>query len=416
MSNNVTAKPKNVPAAKAPASKALAAAPAPKKMPTDDLILKTDAKPTQKIARPARLGVRHYLIILSFLVWVVAPLTASAVYLYTVAKDQYASYSGFSVRKEDAPTAFDVLGGLTALSGNSSSSDTDILFAFIQGRQMIRAVQEQVDFSTIYGVEDDPVFSLKPDASIEELQSYWQRVVKVFYDSASGMIEIRVVAFTPQDAQNVATAIINESTRVINELSTVARDDVIRYASLELDLALERVDVARQAMTDFRNRTQIVDPQADTQGRMGLLNTLQTQLATTLIELDLIQSSGTNDPRIDQTRRRVEVIEARIAAERAKFGNSDGVETYSILVGKYQELSVNQKFAEESYLVALATYHSSVAEAQRKSRYLATYIPPTLAETAEYPQRFILLSLIGGFLLLSWAVAILIYYSVRDRR
>ncbi|MEL7087752.1 MAG: sugar transporter, partial [Planctomycetota bacterium] len=51
----------------------------------------------------------------------------------------------------------------------------------------------------------------------------------------------------------------------------------------------------------------------------------------------------------------------------------------------------------------------------RQSRYLATYIRPTLAETAQYPQRDVILGLVTLFALLSWAVGCLIFYSIRDR-
>ena len=55
------------------------------------------------------------------------------------------------------------------------------------------------------------------------------------------------------------------------------------------------------------------------------------------------------------------------------------------------------------------------AEAARQSRYLSTYVEPTLAEESEYPQRFVIFGLAAFFLLLSWSVMALIYYSIRDR-
>ena len=76
---------------------------------------------------------------------------------------------------------------------------------------------------------------------------------------------------------------------------------------------------------------------------------------------------------------------------------------------------VDREFAEETYRVALTAVDLARANAQRQSRYLATYIRPTLAQKAEYPQRGILLSIGGLFLLLGWAVMALIYYSIRDR-
>ena len=372
----------------------------------------------QKLAAPARVRKRHVLLMASFLLWVLLPAFGSAVYLYQIAEDQYASYVGFAVRKEETGSAVEILGGITELTG-SSSSDTDRLYKFITARQMIRAVDAELNLENIYHREDDPVFGLKKGASQEELERYWSRMVKVFYDRNSGLIELRITAFQPSDAQNVARVIVDQSTHMINDLSAIARKDTTRYASEELNHSIERLKGARKALNTFRARTQIIDPLADTEGRMSLLNSLQGQLASTLIELDLLrQTAQEDDPRILQEERRVQVIQERIREERRKFG-SNGTsqdDTYSKLVGEYEALAVDLEFAEKSYLSALATYDAALAEAQRQSRYLATYTQPTLAEDPEYPQRFILFLLIAGGCLLSWSIATLIYYSVRDRR
>lgn len=370
-------------------------------------------------AKPAGFRGRHYVLALTFLLWVAAPLGVAGVYLYTVALDQYASHVGFAVRKEEGPSTAELLGGLADFTSTSGSADTDILFKYIEGRGMIQAVDAKLNLSQIYVRSEDPVFSLPENATIEDLERFWQRVVKVFYDTRSELIDIRVVAFDAQSAQAINEAIVEESTRVINQLNAIARADTTRYAQDDLNSAIERLKTARQNVTVFRTRTQIVDPRADTQGQLGLINSLQAQLTSALIELDMIsETASPSDPRIKQGERRVRVIRDRIEIERERLGSESPTEnnTYSELVGEFEKLAVDREFAEKHYLATLATYTSALAEAQRQSRYLATYQPPTLAETAEYPQRGLLLTLLGGALLFSWVIGVLIYYSVRDRR
>ncbi|MFZ5964876.1 sugar transporter [Thalassococcus sp. BH17M4-6] len=383
-------------------------APAPKKRPA----AVAAARPPAGAAQPRR---RHYLLLLTFLLWVLAPLTVSAVYLYGVAADQYASHVGFSVRKEEVGSAVELLGGITELSG-SSSSDTDILYEFIQSQQMVRAVDARLNLRAIYTKPEDPVFGLSEDVRIEALSDYWGRMVKVFYDSASGLIEIRVLAFEPQAAQDIAQAVFEESSNMINQLSTIARADATRYAKEELEREQARLRTARQALTAFRSRTRIVDPTADIQGQMGLLNSLQAKLADAIIERELLlESSSSSDPRVLQAQKKIEVIEAQIDEERGQFGN-EGDADFSRILAEYEALQVDREFAEKSYLSAQATYDAALAEAQRQSRYLATHIDPTLAETAQYPHRLMLTALIGAFLFISWAIMAMAYYSLRDRR
>ena len=87
-----------------------------------------------------------------------------------------------------------------------------------------------------------------------------------------------------------------------------------------------------------------------------------------------------------------------------------------MLLAEFERLSVDRRFAEETYTAALAAFDQAQAEARRKSRYLAAHVQPTLAETAQYPRRIVLLAMVGFFLISGWAIAVLVFYSLRDRR
>lgn len=381
------------------------------------------AKPrVPKIPKPAslaRLKTRHKLAMLSFAGFVGVPVLLMTAYLYIFAADQYASTVGFTVRTEESGSAMEILGGLTKLS-TASSSDTDILYKFIQSQELVLAMDESLNLHKLYGKPRfDPVFRLSEDASIEETVSYWKKMVRIYYDPGIGLMEIEVRAFDPADAKAIAVDIFARSTARINELSAIARADTMRYARDELDTAVERLKEARQALTLFRNETQIVDPSADIQGQMGLLTSLNTQLATALIELDiLIETTRETDPRMEQTRRKIAVIERRIADEREKLGVGQGRDgkAYADLVGTFESLQVDLNFAEKAYISALSAYDTAVAEARRQSRYLAAYVEPTLAQTPLYPQRMVII-LVGGFVIFGlWSICLLIYYSLHDRR
>ena len=380
-----------------------------------------DLDPVAPPASSARRRGRHTLLLVSFVALVMLPAALAAAYLYVRAADQYASVTGFAVRTEEMGTAFDILGGIPQLGG-SSSTDTDILYEFIQGQQLVAEIDDELDLRAIYSRHwaTDPVFSLRPDATIEQLLHHWKRKVRISYDAGTGLIEIRALAFEPDEAQAIANAIFQSSAAMINDLSAIARDDTTRYAREELDAAVERLKRAREAMSAFRSRTQIVDPTADLQGQMGLINTLQGQLASALIEFDLLrETTQEGDPRIVQAERRIEVIKGRIEEERGKFtigGAGADREDYVVVLSEFDRLDVDLQFAREAYTASLAAFDDARAEAQRKSRYLAPYVTPTLPQSAEYPRRASLSALTAMFLLVAWSILALIYYSIRDRR
>ena len=374
--------------------------------------------PVRPVAPAARMKPRHYGVLLSFLLMVIAPSAVTYWYLYSRAADQYASNVGFTVRKENTSAGVEILGGLTQLGG-TETSDTDILYQFIQSQNLVELVDARLDLRAIYSKpKNDPIFTVAPDSSIEVLHKYWGRMVKISY-GGSGLLQLEIRAFDPNDAQNVAQAIFEESSVVVNRLSAIAQNDATRYAESDLKRAKDELLIARQAITKFRNETQIVDPNADIQGQMGLLNNLNQQLATALIESDLLRdSTREGDPRLEQINRKIVVIEIRITEERKKLGvTSEGSGTaFADVVSIYEALVVEREFAEKSYLDALTSFNSARADAQRQNRYLAPFVEPTLAQTPQYPQRLILLGLVSVFIMVIWSILVLVAYSIKDRR
>jgi capsular polysaccharide transport system permease protein len=376
----------------------------------------------RKPVKRARLRLRHAMLFFSFFLIVAIPATGIGWYLWERAQPQFVSDVGFTVRREDTPTAVDVLGGLSSLGSSASSSDSDILFEFIQSQELVVQIDEALDLRTLYAehYEQDPVFGLAPGASIEELVDYWQRMVQISYAPGTGLINLRAFAFDPEDAQTIAQSIFERSSDMINDLSDIARADSTRYATEDLEGAVVQLAEARQELTAFRSRTQIVDPSADIQLQLGVLNTLQQQLGEELINYDLLrQSTRTGDPRITQSEQKIGAIRDRIREEREKFGTGESSvagEDYASLVAEFERLQVNLEYAEQKYTNALSNFDASQAEAQRQSRYLAAFVRPTIAETAEYPRKVLIFGLGIIFLLIAWATIVLIFYALRDRR
>lgn len=375
------------------------------------------------VVGPAKMRKRHWGGILSFLVLVVAPLIVVAWYLAAVSINQYASVTGFTVRQNQGASATDLLGGFSKLiGGGGGSSDTDILHKFIQSPALLKILDDKLDISSHYGApsKEDPIFSLRSNASAEDLVHYWPRMAVISYEQSSGLIELQIRAFDSQKAQTIAITVLDESQKLINNLNAQARQDIIGYAEADLKLAQQRLKSAQEALTSFRNRTQIVDPTIDLQGRLGVLNNLQQQLADALIEVDLLlDAAGSDDPRLSQATRLITVIRNRIVQERKNIASEgdmvDGID-YPILIAEYENLLINRKFAATSYSASLAALESARVDASRQNRYLAVYEKPTFAESPEYPRRWVLFGLIALFTFLIWSILVLIFYSIRDSR
>lgn len=372
------------------------------------------------VAPPARFRKRHLVLATSFLLGVILPSLAAFVYLYTVAADQYSSRVSFSIRSEEFQNPLDALGSLGQLS-TGTSSDASILNEYIRSQKLLEDISENIDLQKLYSRPDyDPVFAFREGQPIEDLLSYWQWMTYISYDAGTGLIDIEAFAFSPENAREIATAVMQASSKLVNELSNIAREDTTKHAEFELERAQERLAEAREKLRALRDKEQIVDPRIDLESQMGVLTALQTQLATKIIEYDLlIGTTREDDPRVIGVGKSIKVIEKRIAEEREKIGKttSDSErEALSSIVGDFEGLLAEREFAEQAYLAAAASYDAALAEARRKSRYLAAHIPPTFAQSAQYPQRFLLGLGVLGTCLLIWSILVLTVYSAMDRR
>lgn len=379
-------------------------------------------RPVQPPAQIAHPRFRHWMLLLSFILLVLAPLGTAAWYLWTRAADQYVSTTSFSIRKEDQKTSLDMLGSLSAFTSSGGATDQNILYEYIRSADMVREVGKTIDLKTIFsgGWPRDFWYAYNPEGTIEDLVDYWNRQVTVLSDDNTGIITLKVSAFTPQDAKTISDAIFAASSATVNRLSDQSREDATRYANDEMQKAEARVNDVRQKLTDYRTRTQLVDPQAEFQSQMGVLTQLQSQLAAALIAQDMLAENGTlqSDPRFEQGEMKISAIESRIAQEREKFSNSSnttGGESYAKMVAEYEQLSADRAFAEATYTSARATYDNALAEAQRQTRYLAAHVMPQVPEQSLRPNRPAVLALLAAFLLLGWGILLLVYYSVRDR-
>ena len=413
-----------------------AAKPAPKPAPKPispkpiSIVPKTPARDPG----PARFRARHWIMAISFLLLAAIPGAAGVAYLHLYAADQYHSVIGFSVHSEEGNLPLTALGAITGAGGGAGASDPDILYEFIRSQQMVEEVNEELDLVAIFNrPENDPVFTLGENPTIEDLHGYWSWMVSVAYDSGTSLIEIEARAFAPEDAQAIARAIAKRSTELINALSDEAKQDAIAFAEQDLREAEARLREIRLQLREFRAEGQQIDPTADTEQVMGVVQALEGELAEMLIDRAvLIRRVGPEDSRITRLDERIEATEARIADERAKIGAGAGAGAgaggattpeaaqsaadLANAVGDYEELLMDREFAEQAYVAVLAAYTEAKAEARRKHRYLATHVGPTKAQQSLYPRRWLLSFALVFMLVVSWMVLVLMIFNVRDTR
>ena len=374
--------------------------------------------------RPARPKLRHYAALVSFVLAVVLPTVATVGYLYTRAADQYASTVAFSIRDGQSTMPMSGVLGAFAQQVSSGSADAEIVYEFVRSQKMIEAARAALPLAEMYNrPAQDFVFRLGDDQPVEDVVAYWNWMTDVSFDPSTGIVRFEARAFTAEDAKAIASFVLAESTRLINDLSEQAREDSIRVARGAVAEAEERLRAARRDMREFRNVRQEVDPTQNASATLGLVAALEQELARARVELDSqLQLVGEQSPRIGQLRQRIASLEKQIAQERSRLGAGaaaaqEGEEgRFASVISEYEERRVDLEFAQNAYTSALAAFEQAQIEARRQSRFLAPHIEPTLSVAPQYPQRALLSLAVLGLLTIGWAVVLLIVYNVKERR
>jgi capsular polysaccharide transport system permease protein len=355
---------------------------------------------------------------LSFAAVVMLPMALAAAYYFLIAADQYVAELRFAVRSgEPARSEF---GGLLSseVANAPAAADSYIVVQYIRSRAMVDDLGRALDLRAIYATHraDWPA-RLHLPASVEQLVTYWKDQVEAFFDPTNGTVMVRVSAFTPEDALHLAQSVLTASEGLVNRLSTRARRDALRESQTAVDNAARRLSTALARLREFRDKEGLIDPFKAADARAALADRLGEALVRARAERSTLR------PYLADDAPTVKLLEARIAAlEEQERAVESGVTAtqrtrspaLSRLLGRYEELDSERRFAEDAYQHALAALDRARLNADRQQVYIADFVSPRLPEEALYPHRVRALAIVFLVVFAVWAIGGLTLRSVRD--
>ncbi|MGQ0672807.1 MAG: hypothetical protein ACT4N2_08020 [Hyphomicrobium sp.] len=354
-------------------------------------------------------------------IFIALPTLLAAIFYGLIASDQYAVEVKFAVRSNSSsgsPT--DALGIFSGLgSPGSTTTDSYIVIDYIQSREIVDKLESKVGLRRIYSREQADYFSkLDPAVTSEEVVEYWRKMVTAHFDNTSQIVTIEVRAFTAEDAQAVATAILELNEALINDLSTRARSDAVKSAQVDLKRVEDQLKANRTALRAFRDTKDEFDPVKQVEARYVVLAKLEQDLSTARTKMSSLRAfMGDTAPSVTVLKGEIAALERQVEEERAKLGskgNAAGEQSLGGLVANYEELVVDREFSEKAYVSALSSLERARIEADRQQRYVAAFVRPTLPQEALYPRRISGTLTVLAITAMLWALGVLIAYAVRD--
>ncbi|MDX5594359.1 lipopolysaccharide biosynthesis protein [Pseudovibrio sp. SPO723] len=372
---------------------------------------------------------RRRLLWLSFLVCVVIPAFMGSVYFLFIASDRYVAKAGFAIRSLDGPSVGgDILGAFTGLaSTGSTTTDSYMVMDYLHSREIVERLSRDMGIREKYSADNvDFFYRLDATLPVEDLVNYWEWMISASFDTHSSIINFEVEAFTPQDAERAGRLILGYISELVNDISEQARQDTVRFAEEEVSRAELRLRMIRNRMSEFRETENAIDPSLNAEVQVQLIARLQEQLTDTRARLATLEGTiDESSPTLRQLRRQEKAILGQLQQRQNEIGgggqfedsslpNTDRLSPLSSMIASYEELELENQFAQKAYVAALASLEQSRAEADRLQRYLAVFERPATPEQAIYPRRITntLLLIVG--LIIVWSIGTLMVYSVRD--
>lgn len=313
-----------------------------------------------------------------------------------LATDRYVTEAQFSVRSASQQSGLpDIISSTTGIPSAAGMlgafQDAFVVREFVHSQELVDRIDRELGMVALFGKRSADWWSrLAPDATREEMHSYWQHRVSADLDATTGLITLKVAAFSPEDSLKLSKAVLAASQELVNELSANARRDALAFAAEEVAKAEERLRDARLAVTEFRKNTGDIFPEATAKAQLELIAQLDFELAKAKAEVAALGLSA-RAPTQRAAQARIAALEEQIAIERRKLtgtaAHQGSSEPLSNVLIDYQALEVDRMFAEEFYMRTLSLLEMARQEAIKTQRYLVVFVQPGLAQEPLEPRR-----------------------------
>jgi capsular polysaccharide transport system permease protein len=358
---------------------------------------------------------------LSFALFVVLPTLCASIYYGLIASDLYAVEFRFSVRSaSDLVAEQDIVSMLARGGGLANIGRLPYMAAsYLRSRNAVRELDADISLREIYSRPEADWFArLNPSRNDDVLWAYWQSMMAVNVDRVSGLVLVRVLAFTPDDALTLARTAAEAIDRMVDGVATTARRDALAIAEDELKRAAERYAAALTQLRELRNREGTVDPKQTIEDAVAtLVGVMRDKLALERQRDTNARSLALDSPQQKILASQIRALESQIAAQaEALTSKRQDMKTAADTIARFEERELERRFAERLLEAAQATYEKARQESERQHIYTTPFVPPKKPEIAEYPRRarsiaFVALSSLG-----LWGVFTLIIAGIRDHK
>jgi capsular polysaccharide transport system permease protein len=350
-----------------------------------------------------------------FVATVLIPTILAAIFLF-FKSDVYTSESRFVVQSSDKKEATGLSALIKSSGFNAASEEGFAANSYILSRDALATLDRDGLISRTYS---DPNVSVldrfNPFGSgggRERLFKYYEDMVTVKFDTASGITTMEVKAFDPVSARQINARLLSQAEALVNRMNMRGREDVINYANAELAEAKQQAQNAAVALSAFRNREGIVDPEKQATVQLQMISKLQDEMIATKTQLVLLRSLTPQNPQVPVLATRINELNREINTQSGLVAGDQ--KSLAASAVQFQRLQLESQLADKVLAAAISSLLDAKNEARRKQAYVSRIVEPSFPDNRSGPKRLrgVLNVLVVGLVL--WAIMSMILAGVRE--
>ncbi|MBP0617880.1 hypothetical protein J6595_20060 [Jiella sp. KSK16Y-1] len=324
-----------------------------------------------------------------FLAIVVIPTLVTTIYYGFIASDRYVSESRYIVRSASTQDVSGFTSILKTFGISKADDDSYAVHSYILSRDALHDLMKTLPMETYLNRDGaDPVSKCyKPWSShtFETLYTCYLAHVSTIRESTTGISELTVDLFRPEDSQKVAERLLHLGEQLANRMNRRAEADAVSNANEFLSQAEARVAEAHDNLTKFRNQEQFLDIQGEAAPTSTVITGLASELARTRAEIEQQTQLSPSSPGLGSLKTKALILQDQINAEKAKLAGGSGA--LSNQISSFENLTLRKEIANQALSIASRAIDQARLEARRQRIYLETIVKPNLPDEANEPKR-----------------------------
>ncbi|MDQ6869952.1 MAG: hypothetical protein M3178_16945 [Pseudomonadota bacterium] len=360
---------------------------------------------------------------LSFALLVVLPIVCTAIYYGLIAAGKYSVEFRFSVRSATELVANEDNIALLIKAGKPGTHEIGRLpymaTDYLRSRNVVRALDRDGWLRSVFSRgEADWLSRFDPTKSDDDLWLYWRDMISVNVDRVSGLVLVRVLAFTPEDALAVAHATSVAAEKMIDSVAMRERRDALFSADQELQRASLRYSAALTTLRDVRNQEGTVDPERTIKSSADtLLGVMREKLSLERDRDANLKVLSADAPEQKVLSDQIRALGSQVASlTEALTSHRKNAKTAAQSIAQFDKQELEVRFSKRLLEVAQASYERARQESERQHVYFALFVEPKKPEIAEYPRRARSVAFAGICAFSLWSVLMLAVAGIRDHK